>query len=99
MTITHNDTSFIRKYTENAVQTTSSDPFYYEKMEGAGMSGHSNAYWDEGPFMSQQKEVFANLFAVKVENNPIVQEFIKEHFPSLNRVFEQMIKECSITTA
>jgi hypothetical protein len=92
--LTHNDVAFIRKYTENAVQTTLSDPFYYEKMEGAGMSGHRNKYWDgdDGPYMSQQKESFANLFAIRVENNPIVQEFIKEHFPNMSEVFEKIIK-------
>lgn len=41
------------------------------------MIDHSNMYWDDEPYMSQQKEVFANLFAIKVKNNPIVQEFIK----------------------
>ena len=91
--LTHNDTAFIRTYTENAVQTSPSDPYYYEKMEGAGMSGHSNMYWDDGPYMSQQKEVFANLFAIRVENNPIVQEFIKEYFPNLASTFDIIVKQ------
>lgn len=94
--LTHNDTTFIITYTENAVQTLPSDPFYYEKMEGAGMIGHSNMYWDDEPYMSQQKEVFANLFAIKVENNPIVQEFIKEHFPRLTHIFDKMIEQLDV---
>lgn len=90
--LTHNDTSFIRTYAENAVQTTESDIFYYEKMEGVGMSGHSNSYWDFGPYVSQQKEIFANLFAIRVENNPIVRDFVSEFFPNTSCAFNRIIK-------
>ena len=90
--LTHNNTSFIRKYTENATQTSPHDIFYYEKIEGAGMSGHNNFYWDDGPHMSRQKETFANLFAIWTENNSIVQEFVYNHFPNLSRAFEKIIK-------
>lgn len=90
--LTRNDTAFIRKYTENATQTSPYDLFYYEKMEGAGMSGHTDLYWDDGPHMSRQKEAFADLFAIWTENNPIVQEFVRDHFPNLSGTFEKIIR-------
>lgn len=90
--LTRNDTAFIRKYTENATQTSPYDLFYYEKMEGAGMSGHTDLYWDDGPHMSRQKEAFADLFAIWTENNPIVQKFVCDHFPNLSGMFEKIIR-------
>lgn len=89
--LTHNDVGFIIAYAESAVQTSANDPLYEEKMDGVGMMGHDTEYWDHGPYLAQQKEVFAELYAVWTENNPIVREFVQEHFPHLCKAFQEII--------
>ena len=61
---------------------------YWEN--GVGYYHHTNNYWDEitGPEKAMQREVFANLFALYVENDSQVVSFMERYFPNSTKRFK-----------
>lgn len=56
--------------------------------------GHSGEYWQIPG--KREKEVFANLFALDALQDMEKLQYLREHFPELMQVYEEMLSEMGI---
>lgn len=53
------------------------------------LATHSEKYWSKN--RNKEKEIFANLFTLKYQNNKEINSFIKEHLNSLDKIFNELL--------
>ncbi len=53
------------------------------------LATHSEKYWSKN--RNKEKEIFANLFTLKYQNNKEINSFIKEHLNDLNKIFNELL--------
>ncbi|MCK3749715.1 hypothetical protein NWR24_19285, partial [Clostridioides difficile] len=53
------------------------------------LATHSENYWSKN--RNKEKEIFANLFTLKYQNNKEINSFIKEHLNSLDKIFNELL--------
>ncbi|HBG7268919.1 TPA: hypothetical protein KRA65_003776, partial [Clostridioides difficile] len=53
------------------------------------LATHSEKYWSKN--RNKEKEIFANLFTLKYQNNKEINGFIKEHLNSLDKIFNELL--------
>ncbi|HBG1006592.1 TPA: hypothetical protein KPG38_000128, partial [Clostridioides difficile] len=53
------------------------------------LATHSEKYWSKN--RNKEKEIFANLFTLKYQNNKEINSFIKEHLNDLDKIFNELL--------
>lgn len=64
----------------------------YEE-NGAAFYHHSDGYWSgsSGPAKAVEREAFANLFGIYVENHPGILSFVEKNLPNLTARFKKIM--------